>query len=150
MSVTLASQPPLPRRGETPVAAHGIVAPVVGFSDATPSCGRPLTTSFSPPTSRRDPSGASALSAIRLSELALNAVTTLPLVVLSFAIRCRAVPFTVVKSPPMYTLLLSEATVATIAFASADQPVSTVPLGRFSRAIRWRATPPIVVNDPAT
>ena len=100
MSVTIDSQPPWAGRGAMPVAAHGMSAPVVGFRDATAPWVTPLMTSFSPPTMSRLVFGPSALSEMRLSELAVNAVTTLPFVAFSLAMRVRAVFLIVVKSPP--------------------------------------------------
>jgi hypothetical protein len=101
MSVRFASQPPLVRRGEMPVAAHGWSAPVSGLTDAMPSWATLLTVVFSPPNSSRELSGEIAVSVTRPTVFAVNAVTTSPLVVFRRAMRVRLTPLTVPKSPPM-------------------------------------------------
>ena len=69
MSTVMPSHPPRVGRWTMPVAAHGMVAPVVGFSEAIAVSATPLITSCSPPTMRRLPFGAIALSETRLSAL---------------------------------------------------------------------------------
>ncbi len=60
----------------------------------------------------------------------------------------RAAPFTVVKSPPKYTVLLDTANARTVVCADGLKLATSAPVVAENAAIRDRTTPLASVNDP--